>query len=161
MEPVGHHYIAEASGCNPEIIGKVETVEQILVRAAEAANVTVWSISFHRFSPNGVSGVIVISESHLSVHTWPEYGYVALDIFTCGSDAKPEAAVEYALKQFGANSMHITEVTRGLEEGDRVFFHSIVTWEETLPSAAGKKPRKPQKAPGQPRRVRTRTARSR
>ena len=100
MEPVGHHYIAEASGCNPEIIGKVETVEQILVRAAEVAKVTIWSISFHRFNPNGVSGVVVISESHLAVHTWPELGYAALDIFTCGNDAKPEAAVEYALKEF-------------------------------------------------------------
>ena len=158
MEPVGHHYIAEASGCNPDIIGKVETVEQILVRAAEVARVTVWSISFHRFSPNGVSGVVVISESHLSVHTWPEYGYVALDIFTCGNDTKPEAAVEYALKEFGASSMHITEVTRGLEEGDRQFFHSIVTWEETLLAKNGQKRAKnakrirgPQRRPGRAR----------
>jgi S-adenosylmethionine decarboxylase len=147
VEPVGHHYIAEASGCNPELIGKVEAVEQILVRAAAVANVTVWSISFHRFTPNGVSGVIVISESHLSVHTWPENGYVALDIFTCGDDAKPEAAVEYALKEFGATNVHITEVTRGLEEGDRVFFHSIVTWEETLPTRDGQRRPKPTKRP--------------
>ncbi len=154
MEPVGHHYIAEASGCNAEIIGKVEAVEQILVRAAAVANVTVWSISFHRFTPHGVSGVIVISESHLSVHTWPESGYVALDIFTCGDDAKPEAAVEYALKEFGAANVHITEVTRGLEEGDRVFFHSIVTWEETLPMRDGQKRAKPAKRPRQtPRRA--------
>lgn len=145
MEPVGHHYIAEASGCNPEIIGKVEAVEQILVRAAEVAKVTIWSISFHRFNPNGVSGVVVISESHLAVHTWPELGYAALDIFTCGNDAKPEAAVEYALKEFGASSMHITEVTRGLEEGDGLFFHSIVTWEETLPTRDGQKRSKPVK----------------
>lgn len=147
MEPVGNHYIAEGSGCNPETIGKVETVEQILVRAAEVAGVTVWSISFHRFSPNGVSGVVVISESHLSVHTWPEYGYVALDIFTCGNTAKPEAAVQYALKEFGASTMHITEVTRGLEEGDRQFYHSIVTWEESLSGKArgkrGNRARKP------------------
>lgn len=147
MEPVGHHYIAEGSGCNADTIGRVETVEQILVRAAEVAGVTVWSISFHRFSPNGVSGVVVISESHLSVHTWPEYGYVALDIFTCGDDAKPEAAVEYALKEFGARSMHITEVTRGLEEGDRQFFHSIVTWEESLPGKEGQKRAKRIKRP--------------
>jgi len=139
VEPVGHHYVAEASGCDPEIIGRVDKVEQILVRAAAVANVTIWSISFHRFSPNGVSGVVVISESHLSVHTWPELGYAALDIFTCGNDAKPEAAVEYALKGFGAKSMHITEVTRGLEEGDRLFFHSIVTWEETLPTRDGQR----------------------
>jgi S-adenosylmethionine decarboxylase len=132
METIGHHYIAEASGCTPAIIGKVEAVEQILVRAAEIAGVQVWSISFHRFNPNGVSGVVVISESHLSVHTWPEYGYAALDIFTCGDTAKPEKAVEWALKQFGASNVHITEVTRGLDEGDRVFFHSIVTWEEEL-----------------------------
>jgi S-adenosylmethionine decarboxylase len=146
MEPVGHHYVAEGSGCNPDIIGRVETVEQILVRAAEVAGVTVWSISFHRFSPNGVSGVVVISESHLSVHTWPEYGYVALDIFTCGNAAKPEAAVQYALKEFGASSMHITEITRGLEEGgDRQFFHSIVTWEELLPGRTGRKRARPAK----------------
>ncbi len=153
MEPVGHHYIAEASGCNPEIIGKVEAVEQILVRAAEVAKVTIWSISFHRFNPNGVSGVVVISESHLSVHTWPELGYAALDIFTCGNEAKPEAAVEYALKEFGASTMHITEVSRGLEEGDRVFFHSIVTWEETLPTRDGQRRSKPSRRAKQPRRA--------
>lgn len=158
MEPVGHHYVAEGSGCKPEIIGRVETVEQILVRAAEIAGVTVWSISFHRFSPNGVSGVVVISESHLSVHTWPEYGYVALDIFTCGNDAKPEAAVQYALKEFGAASMHITEITRGLEEGDRQFFHSIVTWEESISgrdgqtrARPGKRPRRPARRPARAR----------
>ena len=132
MDTIGHHYIAEASGCKPDVIGKVEAVERILVRAAEVAGVQVWSISFHRFDPNGVSGVVVISESHMSLHTWPEVGYVALDIFTCGDTAKPEKAVQWALKEFGATNVHITEVTRGLEEGDKVFFHSIVTWEEEL-----------------------------
>jgi len=110
----------------------VERVQRILVNAAEAAKVHVWSISFHRFHPKGVSGVVVISESHLSVHTWPELGYVALDIYTCGSNSKPEAAVEYALREFGAEELHITEMTRGLEEGDRTFYHSIITWEEDL-----------------------------
>ncbi|HLW47492.1 MAG TPA: adenosylmethionine decarboxylase [bacterium] len=133
MDTVGHHYIVEGSGCNPDVISRVEQVEQVLVRAAEVADVQIWSISFHRFRPMGVSGVVVISESHLSVHTWPEVGYVALDIFTCGDRAKPEAAVQHALKEFGATNMHITEVTRGLEEGDKVFFHSMITWEENLP----------------------------
>ena len=133
METLGHHYIVEGSGCNSEVISRVEQVEQIMVRAAELADVQVWAISFHRFSPDGVSGVVVISESHLSVHTWPELGYVALDIYTCGEQAKPEAAVQHALKAFGAANMHITEVTRGLDEDDRVFFHSMITWEETIP----------------------------
>lgn len=143
MDTIGHHYIAEASGCNQDVIGKVEAVEQILVQAAEIAGVQVWSISFHRFNPNGVSGVVVISESHLSVHTWPEYGYVALDIFTCGGSTKPEKAVEWALRKFGATNVHITEVTRGLEEGDKVFFHSIVTWEEELLKRAVNGARRP------------------
>ncbi|HLY23351.1 MAG TPA: adenosylmethionine decarboxylase [bacterium] len=133
MDTVGHHYIVEGSGCNRDVISRVEQVEQVLVRAAEVADVQIWAISFHRFRPMGVSGVVVISESHLSVHTWPEVGYVALDIFTCGDRAKPEAAVQHALKAFGATNMHITEVTRGLEEGDKVFFHSMITWEENLP----------------------------
>jgi len=133
VDTVGHHYIVEGSGCNPDVISRVEQVEQALVSAAEVADVQIWAISFHRFRPMGVSGVVVISESHLSVHTWPEVGYVALDIFTCGDRAKPEAAVQHALKAFGATNMHITEVTRGLQEGDKVFFHSMITWEENLP----------------------------
>jgi len=132
MDTLGQHYIVEASGCDPEIISSVSMVEDILVKAAELAGVQIWSISFHRFQPHGVSGVVVISESHLSVHTWPEVGYVALDIYTCGKDAKPEIAVEYALEQFKATSVHVTEISRGLQEGDNVFFHSIVTWEEEI-----------------------------
>ena len=138
METLGRHYIVEASGCKPEIISSVEKVEQILVRSAEVANVQVWSISFHRFQPHGVSGVVVISESHLSVHTWPEFGYVALDIYTCGKNAKPDDAVEYALEQFEATSVHVTEITRGLDEGDRMYFHSFITWEEEMPTKAQK-----------------------
>ncbi len=152
METIGHHYIVEASGCSPNVIGKVESVEQILVRAAEVAGVQVWSISFNRFNPNGVSGVVVISESHLSVHTWPEYGYVALDIFTCGGAANPQKAVEYALKEFSASNVHITEVTRGLEEGDKVFFHSIVTWEEELARQTVNGQRAPERRPAARRR---------
>ena len=128
----GEHYIVEASGCDPEIIGSVARVQDILVQAAEEANAQVWAVSFHRFPPNGVSGVVVISESHLSVHTWPEVGYAALDIYTCGEHTEPEKAVMYALRAFKATSAHITELTRGLDDEDRVFYHSLVTWEEEL-----------------------------
>lgn len=129
---IGHHYIVEASGCDPKIIGSVEKVQQILVKAAEIAGAQVWAISFSRFPPNGVSGVVVISESHISTHTWPELGYGALDIYTCGSHVDPEKAVIYAIEAFGATTSHITEITRGIEEGDAIFYHSFVTWEERL-----------------------------
>jgi S-adenosylmethionine decarboxylase len=127
---IGRHYIVEASGCNPGIIGSVEKVQQILVRAAEIAGAQVWAISFSRFPPNGVSGVVVISESHISTHTWPENGYTALDIYTCGKEVDPEKAVFFAVDAFGAATSHVTEITRGIDEGDSIFFHSFVTWEE-------------------------------
>ena len=128
--PIGHHYIVEASGCDAKVIGSVEKVQQILVKAAEIAGAHVWSISFSKFPPHGVSGVVVISESHISTHTWPERKYAALDIYTCGSNVDPEKAVVYALEAFGASTSHITEITRGIDEGDGKFFHSFVTWEE-------------------------------
>ena len=127
---IGHHYIVEASGCDPKIIKSVDKVQQILVKAAEIAEAKVWSISVNRFPPQGVSGVIVISESHISTHTWPEYGYAALDFYTCGNSGDTEKAVFYAVEAFGASTSHITEITRGIEEGDRIFYHSFITWEE-------------------------------
>jgi S-adenosylmethionine decarboxylase len=133
-ESIGHHYIVEASGCDPEIISDVSKVQQILVRAAEIAGAKVWSVSFSKFPPSGVSGVVVISESHISTHTWPEYGYGALDFYTCGSTVDPEKGLFYAVEAFGASSSHITEITRGIEEGDKVFYHSFVTWEEEFDS---------------------------
>ncbi len=128
-ETIGHHYIVEASGCDPKIIGSVEKVQQILVKAAEVAGAQVWSISFSRFPPHGVSGVVVISESHISTHTWPEFGYVALDIYTCGKHVDPEKAVVFAVEAFGSSTSHITEITRGLDEGDSIYYHGFVTWE--------------------------------
>jgi len=146
--PIGHHYIVEASGCDPKIIGSVEKVQQILVRAAEIAGAHVWSISFNKFPPMGVSGVVVISESHISTHTWPEMGYAALDIYTCGAKVRPDKAVVYAVGAFGAETSHITEITRGIDEGDAVFYHSFITWEERLKKAGQKKDREKDKEKG-------------
>ena len=136
---IGRHYIVEASGCNPDIISRVEKVQQILVKAAEIAGAQVWSISFSKFPPHGVSGVVVISESHISTHTWPEFGYVALDIYTCGKDVDPEKAVTYAVAAFGSSTSHITEITRGIDEGDSLYYHSFVTWEEEFKRGGAKK----------------------
>ena len=122
-------FIVEASGCN-DIITNVVRLQEILVEAAKRANAQVWSVSFNRFPPNGVSGVVVISESHLSVHTWPEVNYMALDIYTCGARTEPLVAVEYVLNQVQATHVHITEISRGLDDDDRVYYHSFITWEE-------------------------------
>lgn len=132
--PIGHHYIVEASGCDPKIISSIEKVQQILVKAAEISGAQVWSVSINRFPPKGVSGVIVISESHISTHTWPEFGYGALDFYTCGNEIDPEKAVVYAVEAFGASTSHITEITRGIDEDDRIYYHSLITWEEDFVS---------------------------
>ncbi len=127
---LGHHYIVEASGCDPKVISDVSQVQQILVKAAELAGAKVRAVSFHAFPPTGVSGVVVISESHISTHTWPEYGYGALDFYTCGEQVDAEKGFFYAVEAFGASSSQITEITRGIDEGDQIYFHSFVTWEE-------------------------------
>ncbi len=130
MSPKGYHFIVEASGCG-EIIGNVQEMQKILVEAARQANTQVWSVSFHCFPPNGVSGVVVISESHLSIHTWPEENYMALDIYTCGEQSLPEVAVKYVIEQVKSTHTHITEITRGLnDDGEKEFYHSFITWEE-------------------------------
>ncbi len=129
MSPKGVHFIVEASGCD-ETITNVVRLQEILVEAAKRAHAQVWSVSFHQFPPNGVSGVVVISESHLSVHTWPEVNYMALDIYTCGAQTEPMLAVNYVLDQVHAQHTHITEITRGLDDNDQVYYHSFITWEE-------------------------------
>ncbi|HAA47689.1 MAG TPA: S-adenosylmethionine decarboxylase proenzyme, partial [Synergistaceae bacterium] len=69
----------------------------------------------------------------LSIHTWPEAGYMALDIYTCGAESLPEKAVDYVLQKVNARHTHVSEITRGLEDnGDREFYHSLITWEEEL-----------------------------
>ena len=131
MSPQGVHFIVEASGCG-DVISNVSKLQDILVEAARQAHTQVWAVSFNLFPPNGVSGVVVISESHLAVHTWPEVNYMALDIYTCGAKSMPFKAVEYVLKEVGAKRSHITEISRGLDDNDQIFYHSFITWEEIL-----------------------------
>ncbi len=139
MSPKGVHYIVEVSGCD-DTITNVARLQDILVEAANRAHAQVWSVSFNRFPPNGVSGVVVISESHLSVHTWPEVNYMALDIYTCGAHTEPMVAVNYVLEQVKAKHIHITEITRGLDDNDESFYHSFITWEEDRNKSGEKAP---------------------
>ena len=84
MNALGRHILVEFIGCNSEILNDVSIIEKSMVDAAQDAGATVINSTFHHFSPFGVSGVVVIQESHLAIHTWPEYQYAAVDLFTCG-----------------------------------------------------------------------------
>jgi len=115
LKTIGRHLIAEYYDCRRETLDEVDTVRQAMVDAAQSIGATVIGESFHQFQPQGVSGTVVIAESHLSVHTWPENGYVAVDIYTCGG-LDPRIGFELLRARLGANSCRVQEIVRGLPE---------------------------------------------
>jgi len=112
MSALGNHILVEFSGCTPKIMNEVSTIEQGMVDAAIKAGATVINSTFHHFSPYGVSGVVVIQESHLAIHTWPEYGYAAVDLFTCG-DIDSWISFDYLKEVFQAKNYSAIELRRG------------------------------------------------
>jgi spermidine synthase len=112
MSALGNHILVEFSGCTPQIMNEVSTIEQGMVDAAIKAGATVINSTFHHFSPYGVSGVVVIQESHLAIHTWPEYGYAAVDLFTCG-DINAWISFDYLKEVFQAKNYSAIELRRG------------------------------------------------
>jgi S-adenosylmethionine decarboxylase len=106
--------LVELRECSTKILGNLKEIQDILTTAAKVADATIVEVAFHKFSPFGISGMIVIAESHLSIHTWPEYEYAAVDIFTCGNVLKPEKAVEYLIEKFQSKNPSVVEVKRGI-----------------------------------------------
>lgn len=125
MKALGRHIIAELSQCNSEVLASLHRVQEHMVEAARQANAQVREIAFHKFSPEGISGVVVIAESHLSIHTWPEYAYAAVDIYTCGDTTDPGRACEYLAQAFEAKRVTQTVVERGVETPPGCFSHSV------------------------------------
>lgn len=109
---LGKQIILELYECDAQLLSNPELVEKEMRRAAEAMGATIVTSAFHHFSPLGVSGVVVIQESHLTVHTWPEYAYAAVDIFTCG-DVNMSEGSEYLRKAFSARRTEEKIVPRG------------------------------------------------
>ena len=109
----GTHLLAELNGCPSENLNDPAAIELKLVAAAKEAGATVVSSHFHHFSPQGVSGVIIISESHITLHTWPQLGYAALDVFTCGHPELPAKVTEQVRIALGALYTKTKTVTRG------------------------------------------------
>ena len=116
MNALGRHLLLELKGCDPEILNDLEFLKSSLSETAVQIGATVIGDSFHRFSPQGVSGVVIISESHLFIHTWPEYGYAAVDVFTCGETVDPTLAVKPLVEKLGSKSSSVLELKRGILE---------------------------------------------
>ena len=114
MNALGRHVLAELFGCTFGDLNDVKSVQEAMVSAALEAGAEVREVAFHKFSPQGVSGVVVISESHLAIHTWPELGYAAVDVFTRGDKVDPWEALEHIIKTLEAANYTASEMRRGI-----------------------------------------------
>lgn len=111
---LGQHVLAEFFECDPNILNNLKKIEKLMVEAALECGATIVQKCFHMFNPYGVSGVVIIAESHLAIHTWPELGYAAVDLFTCGDKCDPKISYEYLKKMFNSKSATFTELKRGI-----------------------------------------------
>jgi len=114
MDTMGRHVIAELWGCSIDKLNDLHGIERTMVNAALEAGAEVREVAFHKFAPQGVSGVVIISESHLTIHSFPEHGYASIDVYTCGDRIDPNVAADYITKALGATRLESIEVPRGL-----------------------------------------------
>jgi S-adenosylmethionine decarboxylase len=114
VQALGRHLLLELFDCDAEAINSLDTVKASMVEAAKRAQATIVEVVFHEFNPFGISGVVVIAESHLAIHTWPEYRYAAVDVFSCGDVLQPQVAADYLVEQLGAARASVVELQRGI-----------------------------------------------
>ncbi|MDT8859431.1 adenosylmethionine decarboxylase [Alkalihalobacillus sp. MEB130] len=113
MDTMGRHVIAELWGCDVEKLNDMSFIEQLFVDAALKSGAQVREVAFHKFAPRGVSGVVIISESHLTIHSFPEHGYASIDVYTCGN-LDPNVAASYIAESLRATASEVVEVPRGM-----------------------------------------------
>lgn len=114
MKSLGYHLILELEGCPEAVLDDRKTVRRVMTKAVEASGATMIQPFFHQFAPQGVSGVVIISESHFSIHTWPEYGYAAVDIFTCGDQIDMDVAAKTLRRGLQAQTVQKMLLSRGM-----------------------------------------------
>jgi S-adenosylmethionine decarboxylase proenzyme len=114
MRVLGLHILVEFYECNKDILNNKNLIQTSMQDAVVKSNATIINSVFHCFSPHGVSGVVVIAESHFSIHTWPEYNYAAVDMFTCGTSVNPWAAFELLKERLGSTNFTTKKIKRGL-----------------------------------------------
>ncbi len=114
MEALGRQILVEFYDCDRNVLDDESQIREILLEGVRRSRATIISDTFHTFSPHGVSGVIVIAESHVTIHTWPEHGYAAIDIFTCGETIDPWVIQKYLERHFRSKNVSSMELKRGL-----------------------------------------------
>ncbi|MEM2016832.1 MAG: adenosylmethionine decarboxylase [Nitrososphaerota archaeon] len=116
MKTLGRHLVVEMHGVQPILLHDISLAKKVLRESVEACKATFMGEHYTFFPGGGVSGIIVIAESHISIHTWPEHRYAALDIFTCGNQVDPWRAYDVFLKYYSPSKVSVTEIKRGIVE---------------------------------------------
>jgi S-adenosylmethionine decarboxylase len=114
MDTMGRHVISELWGCNTEKLNDMKFIEETFVDAALRSGAEIREVAFHKFAPHGVSGVVIISESHLTIHSFPEHGYASIDVYTCGDRIDPNVAANYIAEALEADTRENVELPRGM-----------------------------------------------
>ncbi len=115
-ETLGQHILLDVWETDFEKLNDSGFIKQIMLEAAEVSGATVITSTFQEFPVQGLSGVVVLSESHISVHTYPEHGYASFDIYTCGEHVDPRLACEYIVNKLGTRRYYEREFVRGKAE---------------------------------------------
>lgn len=113
MEALGKHILVEFYGCDVSLLNNASELKEIMEEAARSARATIVESFVHQFSPFGASGVVVIAESHLTIHTWPEYAYAAVDVFTCGDEIDPWKCYHFLQEKLKSKHSTTIELRRG------------------------------------------------
>ena len=114
MNALGTHLLLDLKDCNSGFLDDLHYIKESMIEAADEAGATIVGEHFHKFDPIGVTGIVAIAESHLCIHTWPEYGYAAVDIFTCGKNFKPYKAADMIIGRLQCMKPEVSEVKRGV-----------------------------------------------
>lgn len=117
MDTRGRHILLELWGCDERILDNPSAIASVLGKAAKAAKARPIASVCRHFDPQGVSGFLMVQESHFSIHTWPEEGYAAVDAFTCGYRCDPSMAIEVFRSGLKAESVEVREIERGVPVG--------------------------------------------
>ncbi len=130
MKSLGKHLICDFFDCDRDILNDINKLKEYLEQAVSISGAVIVSSEFHAFSPYGITGIIMIAEFHFSIHTWPEYGFAALDIFTCGEDINGKTALKYLEIRLQAQKIKVEEIFRGeLDLPPEKIFHKPQTSE--------------------------------
>jgi len=114
MDYLGRHFLADFYNCSCETLNDVNKISDIMTKSVEASKATIIKPFFHKFSPQGISGIIVIAESHLAIHTWPEFKYAAVNLFSCGNFDFIET-LRYIKINLNAARYSINDIKRGTD----------------------------------------------